>query len=485
MSIELFQEILSVVKSQFLLSNYSIGIKMKFKLTIFIAIFLLMNTVANSQTQFTPIWSGNGYLNMNIYITSAELDGNNLEAGDEIGIFDGSDCVGALVLTGPIQSFVAILAATDDPGTGLKDGFTSGNPIIIKLWKTQYSTDVVKNVSTGSGNFVSQGTVVFEVIGTTITESYPSAVGDNNLVFTNSKIVLDFNTGSVESITSSYYNSFPFLGLLPDGYENISNYFWTVDGNGILFTNGKIKVLLSDLVGVDDPADLIWVKRENVGDNWTDIGGTISSNYLESTIPFTSFSEFAIASIENGLPVELVSFHSLVKKNNVLLEWTTASELNNYGFEIQRKITDKWEKIGFVHGNGNSNNVNNYFFQDEKITGKIVEYRLKQIDNEGRSTFSNILTVNLLKDFVYKLDHNYPNPFNPITIISFSIAEDMPTKLTIYDLLGNEMKVLVNEVKLAGSYDLKFNASFLASGLYLYRLKAGNFVETKKMILLK
>ena len=190
---------------------------------------------------------------------------------------------------------------------------------------------------------------------------------------------------------------------------------------------------------------------------------------------------------ELPLPVELTSFTAQTKSNAVELKWNTATELNNYGFEIQRKIeqNESWTKIGFVRGNGNSNSPKNYNFADPNVTSGKYYYRLKQIDNDGKFEYSKIVEVNLSNPDVYELNQNYPNPFNPVTIIKYEIPKAGKVKLVIFDMLGREVKTLINENKEPGRYDVQFDASKLASGTYLYKIQAGNFVEVKKMVLLK
>ena len=150
--------------------------------------------------------------------------------------------------------------------------------------------------------------------------------------------------------------------------------------------------------------------------------------------------------IDSPLPVELTSFIASAKDDNILLKWTTATEVNNYGFEIERSQKSKvnsqteWKKIGFVDGHGNSNSPKEYSYLDEWINYGSFYYRLKQIDTDGQFEYSNIIEVdagNIPDGFV--LEQNYPNPFNPITTIKFALAETQSAKLIIYDVLGNEV----------------------------------------------
>jgi photosystem II stability/assembly factor-like uncharacterized protein len=189
-----------------------------------------------------------------------------------------------------------------------------------------------------------------------------------------------------------------------------------------------------------------------------------------------------------GVPVELVSFSAEQNEDEIQLSWITATELNNQGFEIERKIIDNWEKIGYVSGNGTTTEMQYYSFTDNiKLVNNVdqIYYRLKQIDFDGTYEYSSEVVVEISKVNSYLLNQNYPNPFNPSTIISFQLAESRFVTLKVYDVLGNEVATLVNEEKPAGKFEVEFNSTDLSSGIYYYKLTAGNFTDLKKMILLK
>jgi hypothetical protein len=196
------------------------------------------------------------------------------------------------------------------------------------------------------------------------------------------------------------------------------------------------------------------------------------------------------------LPVELVSFTAKYAEGKVLLSWQTATEVNNYGFNIERAFAEtkhsaslRWETIAFVNGHGNSNSPKNYSFTDAKPTSGKVHYRLKQIDFDGKYEYSNAVEVNIETPKEFKLSQNFPNPFNPTTTIKFSIPGNAETpymtSLRVFDMLGREVATLVNEQKAPGNYEVKFDGSKLTSGIYCYRLTVGNKAEIKKMLYLK
>jgi len=203
---------------------------------------------------------------------------------------------------------------------------------------------------------------------------------------------------------------------------------------------------------------------------------------------------------QNGtLPVQLDMFIAKMSGNNIQLDWSTSTEKNNYGFDIERaiKLNDKpaaenWEKIGFMKGNGNSNSPKNYLFIDKdlKVDGK-YQYRLKQIDTDGRFEFSKVITVNVKQSPAeFSLAQNYPNPFNPVTVIKYSLPVESNIRIIVYNSIGREVKELVNISQAAGNYEVNFNAVNLSSGVYFYQIIANsldgkqNYKSIKKMLLL-
>jgi hypothetical protein len=197
------------------------------------------------------------------------------------------------------------------------------------------------------------------------------------------------------------------------------------------------------------------------------------------------------------VPVELLSFSASIAANVVTLSWSTATELNNHGFEIERS-SDKtiWRIIGFREGRGTTSEPQQYSYSDilSDIASSKLYYRLKQIDFSGSFEYSDIVEVEIAPS-VFSLSQNYPNPFNPSTTINYQLPVNSFVTLKVYDVLGNEVATLINEEKLAGEYEIEFsaiggsasggNATSLPSGVYFYKLQAGSFIEMRKMILLK
>ncbi len=226
--------------------------------------------------------------------------------------------------------------------------------------------------------------------------------------------------------------------------------------------------------------------------------------------------------IDGTLPVELVSFTAVQIDEKVKLSWETASEINNFGFEIERKranVENNWEKIGFVEGAGNSNSPKFYeFFDETSLASEEYFYRLKQIDSDGRFKYSEKIKITVGVPEKFELKQNYPNPFNPTTTIKYSIPSviarewsdrsnlsndsqnrqiatnltssnsrnDANVQLIVYDVLGRKVATLVNERQTPGNYTVQFDADGLSSGVYFYRLTVDNMVVSeKKMLLLK
>ena len=279
--------------------------------------------------------------------------------------------------------------------------------------------------------------------------------------------------------------------------DNDSLYAWGYGGTGEMGNGSKtgnnpdpVKPSLpSGVVPVDVAAGhnygLVVDQISNVYSWGRNSEGELGINSLVSTetSPIKVSGEGGIGNLI--LPVELTSFTAASSSEGVLLTWKTATEVNNSGFQVERSSDNKsFIKIGFVKGNGTSAKENSYSYLDKNTTGKAF-YRLNQIDFDGTSMYSKIIEINFIQPLVYNLEQNYPNPFNPSTIISYNIPKDGFISLKVYNILGEEVAKLYEGFQKAGSFHINFNASKLASGIYLYKLQSGNFTETKKMLLLK
>jgi len=194
------------------------------------------------------------------------------------------------------------------------------------------------------------------------------------------------------------------------------------------------------------------------------------------------------------LPVELISFNAFISEESIVLKWTTATEVNNFGFEIERKleiVNSNWIPLGFVEGHGSSNSDKEYTFIDgDKLRG-VVQYRLKQIDIDGGFEYTDIVEVEINTMKKFELLQNFPNPFNPSTVIKYSIPKESKVKVSIYSAIGEEIVQLINTQQNEGYYNVTWNAQNLSSGIYFVRIVANtidennNFVSVKKMMLIK
>ena len=187
------------------------------------------------------------------------------------------------------------------------------------------------------------------------------------------------------------------------------------------------------------------------------------------------------------VPVELTSFNANTNTlGQVVLNWQTATETNNRMFEVERKSEgSNYVTVGFVNGSGTTSDPKAYSFVDKNVNNGNYTYRLKQLDFNGRFEYSNEVEVTVTGPKTFNLAQNYPNPFNPTTKITFSVPQSGKVKLAVYNLIGQEVAVLVNDVVTEGSHEVEFNAKSLPSGAYFYKLQSDNSVTVKKMLLLK
>ena len=226
------------------------------------------------------------------------------------------------------------------------------------------------------------------------------------------------------------------------------------------------------------------------------VGGYSSSSIMQGKMDEFRFYNRALDSAEVAntwdiqVPVELTSFTASVDDNDVTLNWETATEINNSGFQVEKKSNGEYKSIGFVPGFGSTTEPRAYTFSDVNLAPGAYTYRLKQIDYDGTFEYSDVVEVDILVPDVYSLHQNYPNPFNPSTKITFTIAENANVTLKVFDVLGQEVMTLINQDLTAGIHTYDFDAAGFNSGVYFYRIEANgidgtNFTNVKKMILLK
>ena len=238
---------------------------------------------------------------------------------------------------------------------------------------------------------------------------------------------------------------------------------------------------------------VIYYSTDN-GTSWTTSYTAPSGQFYHiakartGTLVLAVQSDGGISSNSNLIvPVELTSFTANTNSlGQVVLAWSTATEINNHMFEIQRKPEEgEYFTIGFVDGAGTTTEPQNYSYTDNTVENGKYFYRLKQIDFNGSFSYSDEVQVDVVGPLTFNLEQNYPNPFNPSTNIKYSVPEAGNITLSVYNTVGEEVAVLVNGYSEAGHFEVSFNASNLPSGVYLYKLQSANSIQTKKMMLLK
>ena len=397
----------------------------------------------------------NGNMTVTNCYTSGSVTGDSINVGGLVGQIGGSTVIS--------KSYSA--AAVSSSGRAVSSGKAVGGLVGLMSSSTVsncYSTGSVSgNASVGGlmGNITNGGTV-------------------SNC----------YSAGSVSGAVPSG----GLVGVVSAG--TITNSFWDMTTSGWSTSSGA--------GAIGEPTDSMKTQSTFTSRGWDftstwAMAGTTNSGYpyLQGVAP---------------LPVELAAFTAVVNGNNVNLKWQTATEVNNYGFEIQRSEVGSqqassstsprqgWNRIGFVGGAGNSNAPKYYSFTDQPTGGTSFSYRLKQIDNDGHYKYYDAITVTLKSSGKAELMDNYPNPFNPTTAIKFFIPNSSDVTIKIYDILGREVTTLVNNQTEAGYHIVYWNGrdSYgrdAASGVYLYRLtvenlggsRTGSFSETKKMSLLR
>jgi len=230
-----------------------------------------------------------------------------------------------------------------------------------------------------------------------------------------------------------------------------------------------------------------WIKQESA------VFNAIDNTFSLTNV--TSMSRWTTADNSSPLPVELSSLTAKASGSSVIISWKTSTEVNNYGFEVERSLKTEdpeWNKIGFIPGAGNSNSPKEYSFTDDLNDASLqsqnhkIRYRLKQIDNDGTFSYSKEVEIENLLPSAFELSQNYPNPFNPSTTIRFGLPADTRVTLEVFNIIGEKVATLLNnEIKSVGYYDVLFKASELSSGVYFYRLTAGEFISTKKLNIIK
>lgn len=322
-----------------------------------------------------------------------------------------------------------------------------------------------------------------------VTNPFGMTVDLTNISQTSTNVLVgDYLTsGPAGTVTAMMWSNGATIIINPTADSTVTGIVWTsgtAHGNTNLmvarakYGSGRV-VLVTDSSPADDgtgaPGNTLYV-------GWMDP----SVNYSHAYLHLNASLWLAKILEPAPLPVELISFIASSSGNSVYLNWTTATEINNSGFSIERGSgNNNFIAVGFISGKGTTTKTSSYSFNDNNLAPGSYVYRLKQMDFDGKVNYSNEVNVDITAPSVFSLEQNYPNPFNPTTSIKYSIPRDGMVSLTIYNILGVKVLTLVNQNMSAGKYEVKFDASHYASGIYFYRLDAGIYSSVKKMILVK
>ena len=349
------------------------------------------------------------------------------------------------------------------------------------------ATSTINNFTTSGGVYS------FDVLARS-TGADPIFVGSSSLFF-------NYNSAGLSTPTLTNINS---------KYTGTSNLFEGYDEMTGAIIGGQIGVTIIRDFGAPqilNPTDeLICTVNLTVTD--PNELANVSWNTGNSAITDAQFQPVTntfVGSDTGPLPIQLASLTAtVVNQNEVRVDWTTLTETNNYGFEVQKsaETTSDYQTIpnSFVPGHGTTVQPHSYSYTDVTASSGLWFYRLKQIDLDGTVHYTEGVQVDVttgveekLIPTVFGLDQNYPNPFNPSTVIEFAIPQETHVKLEVYNMIGQRVATLVDGVRPAGYYSVLFDATGLASGVYVYRFEAENpsagsgqrFIETKKLVFLK
>lgn len=263
-------------------------------------------------------------------------------------------------------------------------------------------------------------------------------------------------------------------------------YFGTINMWGVHIQESDGNIILANSYSTSPGS---WRSTDG-GTNWTPVNIPATGYQVVSIDSMTQFAAqgggFYKLHSPYFIPVELTSFSASIIDGIIILNWNTATELNNQGFDIEGSYDNQiFEKIGFVSGFGTTTDQQAYSYSINKTESRKSFYRLKQIDYNGTFEYSSTIEVEGIAPSKFVLEQNFPNPFNPSTKISFTMPTESNVKIIVYNLIGQKVAEVVNSKFSAGNHSVDFNGSDLSSGIYLYKIEAANFTSTKKMQLIK
>ena len=341
--------------------------------------------------------------------------------------------------------------------TGTNNLYLGSSDFVLTFTASNFNSPVITNEAVEYCTFV------------------PTISNPTNNLFTQD---LYFNNTSVEILNGNEL-AINLNGPTPSTQTNYDTRVARIDNTPATHRLGRFRV--SGIITPNGFMNLQW--------KTTGAGVTTQVFTLGNISPWVS-SQITVNAINPGsapLPVELTSFTASYKNAAVMLSWKTETEVNNYGFNVERRINEgEWDSIVFLEGYGNSNSPKEYSYSDKELFagGSKFQYRLKQVDNDGSFEYSDVVEVEVLPT-QFELSQNYPNPFNPSTTIRFSLPEATQVKINLFNMLGEQVATLAEGMYESGYHKVTFNASNLPSGTYIYRLESSDFVQVKKMVLIK
>ncbi|MBL8017605.1 MAG: T9SS type A sorting domain-containing protein, partial [Ignavibacteria bacterium] len=402
----------------------------------------IASSSVNAADMFTDPGNGNLAINQN-NSASWYVSGKGMPLTGYCDDFDSTGCRSTAVLSG----------ATD-------------------IGSCEFQTQVEPVNATASGTHALNGTETFTFSGRNLCAITWGASGTLPVIN-----YIRYHIGKNPTCTEGSYSN---------GYWEIN----TTGGSG--FSYSITLYYDANMLGTISSESNIRIAKSEDNQNWIHFEGA-SVNTTAKTVSvsgLTSFSYFALSDQSSPMPVNINYFKAAVNRNNVTLLWQTSAEIDNAGFDVERKSKDPlqaaWQKIGNVKGRGNSTAPVDYTFEDAKLPAGSYVYRLKQIDHNGNFEYFELNEpVNITPPISFNMGQNYPNPSNPNSKIDYLLPKSGNVSIRLYDITGKEAAILVNEYKEAGYHTAVFDGANLASGVYYYSITAGEYRDTKKMILVK
>ena len=423
------------------------------------------SSVINASNLFTSIASGN----LNIQSGNSEawlVSGKGIAIAGQNIDYSGNTRV------------TAVNAGCTDIGSNEFAAIPPGNPVASQ------------DFAPGSGvtsTYSLWGRNIAQIFWYTGGTSYPTSMTVNYYTGQNPANTLGGNF-------SNSHTSITPVGTFSGGYADITYYFG--DNETYTITTPASNTVLSKY----NPTS--WEVFHLGGGIWQSqlTFNAATQTYSDKVLGLTSFSDFALTDETSPLPVDLASFNALVTNRDIKINWTTSHEINNQGFDIERRMqTDiktntysSWISLTNITGHGTTNEAHTYSYTDRRLTTGKYQYRLKQTDFNNNIEYFTLHSPDIVeigKPMNSDISQNYPNPSNPKSKIDYQIPFNGKVSLKVYDIIGREVVTIVEEIKEAGFYTAEFDGTNLASGVYFYRILAEGegqkYVNTKKMILVK